>query len=83
MAEKLGSGRNGPNRAELPLFSETGRKPKRPKFNGCLMIQVYYIFKFPDDMSETMTNKCQGGDHLKKSVFLLEHRDLSREIWEF
>ena len=47
------------------------------------MIQVYYIFKFPDDMSETMTNKCQGGDHLKKSVFLLEHRDLSREIWEF
>ena len=35
------SGRNGPNRAELPLFSETGRKPKRPKFNGCLMIQDY------------------------------------------
>ena len=35
------SGRNGPNRVELPLFSETGRKPKRPKFNGCLMIQVF------------------------------------------
>jgi hypothetical protein len=28
---------------------------------------IPYIF--PDDMSETMTNKCQGGDHLKKSVF--------------
>ena len=47
MAEKLGSGRNGPNRAELPLFSETGRKPKRPKFNGCLMIQVYLNLEIP------------------------------------
>ena len=46
MAEKMRSGRNGPNRAELPLFSETGRKPKRPKFNGCLMIQVCNILHF-------------------------------------
>ena len=41
LQKKLGSRRNGPNRAKLPLFSETGRQPKRPKFNGCLMIQDF------------------------------------------
>ena len=42
LQKKLGSRRNGPNRAKLPIFSATGRNPKRPKFNGCLMIQVSF-----------------------------------------
>ena len=59
MAEKLGSGRNGPNRAELPLFSETGRKPKRPKFNGCLMIQDYIIYVYTHSIPTNMQLKCK------------------------
>ena len=26
---------------------------------------IPYIYIFPDDISETMTNKCRGGDHSK------------------
>ena len=34
------SGRKSWDRAELPLISKSGRKPKRPKINVLLMVQV-------------------------------------------
>ena len=38
---------------------------------------------FPDDMSETMTNKCQGGDHSSKVILSTENRKINSKRRQF
>ena len=79
--KKLRSRRNGPNRAKLPLFSETGRKPKRPKFNGCLMIQVFkYVSLSPSYWSNVhqLSDFANTGAPPKASTFVWTHQRQQR-----